>query len=73
MKKSKVILDKSCCGKIRDSANRVEILSFLAQRFRFVVSVLTLWELLDTIQAGDGRFFERDRDLLKIADGNVTP
>jgi hypothetical protein len=65
-----LLLDTSCCGKIRDSKNRGLIEAHLDEKFRRVLSVQTFWELLDAIDGGDGTHFEKDRELLRIAAGN---
>jgi hypothetical protein len=55
---------------IRDSKNRGLIEIHLDSKFRRVLSVMTLWELLDAIRGGDETHFEKDLERLRIAAGN---
>lgn len=73
MRKPKLILDTSVCGKIAKSRNKNSIRSRLHRDFRLVVSPNTLAELSDAIKGGDGSYFDTDRDRLRVAAGNGKP
>jgi hypothetical protein len=65
----KLILDTCACSRIAISPGRKEIEADLDSRFRRVVSVQTLWELLDKVEGGDGSYFRDDKEVLNVAAG----
>jgi hypothetical protein len=73
MIRPKLILDTSACSRIATSAQRSVIESHLDSRFRRVLSVQTLWELLQQIEGGDGSHFSDDKEVLKVAAGTSRP
>ncbi len=68
-----LVLDTSACSLICDSANRGAIDTLLQSKFRRAVSIQTFWELLDKISGGDGSFFAKDKEVIKMAAGRTRP
>jgi hypothetical protein len=64
----KIVLDTNVAGKLNEPAYRADagrIISVICTEFKILVSPLTFYELLDTIQGGDGSHFGSDRELFK--------
>jgi hypothetical protein len=68
----KLILDTNLPSKLnspayRDDAER--IMSAITSRYKIVTSPQTFYELLDTLQGGDGTHFESDKSLFRLMVG----
>jgi hypothetical protein len=73
MTNPRLILDTSACCRIQRSSKRKEIEVHFETTFRGVVSVQTLWELMDRISGGDGSHFLEDQQAFNIAAGRRHP
>src|ERR1035437_5094657 len=73
MTNPRLILDTSACCRIQRSSKRKEIEGHFETTFRRVVSVQTLWELMDRISGGDGSHFLEDQQAFNIAAGRRHP
>lgn len=73
----KLILDTNLPSKLNSPAYRGDagrIMSTITSLFKIVASPQTFYELLDTIQGGDGAHFESDKSLFKcmVGPGSVS-
>lgn len=68
MGQPKIVLDTNVPGKLNEPVYRADaerIISVIGTEFKILVSPQTFYELLDTIQGGDGSHFGSDIELFK--------